>query len=245
MRGKGMAALPSPLGRSQSALPHHHQQHPSHDTHTSRPPVMFGMKEVPVRIYEGEFTPTPRRTRSLGEEGEIVHDRDRDRYPFCLIWTPIPLLTYFVPIIGHAGICASDGACHDFAGPYHIGIDAMAFGRPTKYLQLKPQDALLDWDEAVHGSDCKFGKEMHNLACNNCHHHIAKALNDMKYRGSSNWTQFHIFAWFLVYGKYTSVEGAVKTWLPFLVIVTIIILFTFVFGPTNTHHVHTNVSPFF
>jgi hypothetical protein len=34
------------------------------------------------------------------------------------------------------GICDSRGVIYDFAGPYSIGEDKMAFGNATRYLQL-------------------------------------------------------------------------------------------------------------
>lgn len=65
-------------------------------------------------------------------------DKSRDRFPFCIVWTPIPLLTWLVPIVGHMGIALSSGVIRDFAGPYFVSEDNMAFGRPTKYWQLSP-----------------------------------------------------------------------------------------------------------
>jgi hypothetical protein len=56
------------------------------------------------------------------------------------VWTPIPIITYILPFIGHTGICGSDGIIHDFAGPYTITIDNMAFGEPTKYVELAVKD---------------------------------------------------------------------------------------------------------
>jgi hypothetical protein len=43
-------------------------------------------------------------------------DYDLHRYPFCLVWTPIPLLTWIFPFIGHMGIATSQGIIRDFAG---------------------------------------------------------------------------------------------------------------------------------
>ena len=37
------------------------------------------------------------------------------------------------------GICDSRGVIYDFQGPYAIGEDGMAFGNPTRYLQLDPR----------------------------------------------------------------------------------------------------------
>ena len=49
-------------------------------------------------------------------------DRDRDRYPHCIAWTPIPLLTWIFPFIGHMGIARTDGIIRDFAGPYYVSV---------------------------------------------------------------------------------------------------------------------------
>lgn len=43
-------------------------------------------------------------------------DYDTHRYPFCLVWTPIPLITWLFPFIGHMGIASSKGIIRDFAG---------------------------------------------------------------------------------------------------------------------------------
>ncbi|CAF4620544.1 unnamed protein product, partial [Rotaria magnacalcarata] len=47
-------------------------------------------------------------------------DMVRVRYPHCIVWTPIPLLTWFFPFIGHIGIARTDGVIRDFAGPYYV-----------------------------------------------------------------------------------------------------------------------------
>ena len=58
------------------------------------------------------------------------------RYPFCLVWTPLPLISHILPFIGHVGICTSDGVIHDFGGSHYIALDDMTFGRPYKYIRL-------------------------------------------------------------------------------------------------------------
>jgi hypothetical protein len=32
-------------------------------------------------------------------------DVEKDKFPFCIVWTPLPLISWFIPIIGHTGIC--------------------------------------------------------------------------------------------------------------------------------------------
>ena len=39
------------------------------------------------------------------------------------------------------GICTSVGIIRDFAGPYYVGQNQMAFGKPTRYLKLDPSEA--------------------------------------------------------------------------------------------------------
>ena len=40
---------------------------------------------------------------------DAVIDVAAHRFPFCLVWSPIPLLTWFVPFIGHLGLADSKG----------------------------------------------------------------------------------------------------------------------------------------
>jgi hypothetical protein len=49
-------------------------------------------------------------------------DIKRVRYPHCLVWTPIPVLTWLFPFIGHMGIARTDGVIRDFAGPYYVSV---------------------------------------------------------------------------------------------------------------------------
>jgi hypothetical protein len=100
------------------------------------------------------------------------------------------------------GICDSKGRVHDFAGPYTIGVDRFMVGPVTKYLPIDPDSfapsdaplgspitvdsvdssaehgssAVQRWDAAVVESDKMYAQQMHNICCNNCHHHSATAL---------------------------------------------------------------------
>lgn len=50
------------------------------------------------------------------------------------------------------GIATSTGVIRDFAGPYYVSEDDMAFGRPTKYWQLnysKAKGGPQGWDSGV------------------------------------------------------------------------------------------------
>ena len=58
-----------------------------------------------------------------------------------------------LPFIGHMGIATSAGTIRDFAGSYFVSDDNMAFGSPTKYIQLeinRVPGGVSAWDRSVH-----------------------------------------------------------------------------------------------
>lgn len=147
-----------------------------------------------------------------------------DKYPFCIVWTPIPVISWFFPFIGHMGIAMSTGVIRDFAGPYFVSEDNMGFGRPTRYLILDPykiHGGQSEWDDSVTKASMIYGTRMHNLFCDNCHSHVGMALSLMKYKNKTNWNMVKLAFWLFLRGKYVGACGFIKTWMPFLLIVVI------------------------
>lgn len=70
-------------------------------------------------------------------------DPAKSRFPSCIVWTPLPVLSWFFPCIGHIGICRDDGVILDFAGPNFVCVDNFAFGAPTMYMQLSKDQVTL------------------------------------------------------------------------------------------------------
>ncbi|XP_035168782.1 transmembrane protein 222, partial [Oxyura jamaicensis] len=134
---------------------------------------------------------------------------------------------WLFPIIGHMGICTSTGVIRDFAGPYFVSEDNMAFGKPVKYWKLDPGKVYSSnpnmWDTAVHDASEEYKHRMHNLCCDNCHSHVALALNLMRYDNSTSWNMVKLCFFSLLYGKYVSIGGFVKTWLPFVLFLGVIL----------------------
>jgi len=152
-------------------------------------------------------------------------DHERQRYPASIVWTPIPCLTWLFPFIGHMGIATSEGIIRDFAGPYYVSEDNMAFGAPTKYWPLDPSLAVggvSAYDKAVSEASEIYKGRMHNLCCDNCHSHVARALNIMKYQESSRWNMVTLAALMLVKGRYVSWQAVLLTWLPFIIFAIIL-----------------------
>mmetsp|Transcript_32242 Transcript_32242/g.41436 ORF Transcript_32242/g.41436 Transcript_32242/m.41436 type:complete len:156 (-) Transcript_32242:113-580(-) len=121
-------------------------------------------------------------TKSIMSRAEV--DIGHQRYPYSVVWGPLGPLTCCMPCVGHMGIGDSQGRIHDFNGPYSIGIDRFMVGTVWRYAVFK--DAENDpkaWDEAVSKSDEEYRGKMHNICCQNCHHHTADALT---YSGRPN-----------------------------------------------------------
>jgi len=171
----------------------------------------------------------PTRRRSLEKQvsynGEKI-DHEKCRYPNSIVWTPIPLLTWIFPFIGHMGIAMTNGVIRDFAGPYYVSEDEMAFGKPTKYWRLdleKVPHGSSAWDKGVIEASNIYKKRMHNLCCDNCHSHVATALDLMQYDNSSSWNMIKLCFLMLVYGRYCGFGAFLKTWLPPMILYGLII----------------------
>lgn len=148
-----------------------------------------------------------------------------DRYPYSIVWTPLPVISWILPLIGHTGIADSEGKIHDFGGNFYIAVDNMTFGRPTKYLRLDPARAqACGWDDAVRLSADRFSARAHNIVVNNCHHHVADTLNAMKYNGRQDYNQFDVFRMMAFQSSYTGSRGFFNQWGIFMALSTIVIL---------------------
>lgn len=93
------------------------------------------LKEVQSRIYadniQHEFWPL----------GEV--DPNKARFPCCLVWAPLPVVSWLAPFVGHVGICGEDGTIFDFFGSNLVNVDNFAFGSVARYLQLDREQVKL------------------------------------------------------------------------------------------------------
>lgn len=146
------------------------------------------------------------------------------RFPFCIVWTPIPIISWICPFIGHMGICTSKGVIRDFAGSYYVSEDNMAFGWPTLYMQLSHD--LVDrgaenWDRSILMATEEYRTHIHNLFCDNCHSFVSLALNKMEYADRTDWNMFRIGLLVICRGRFTGFTGFLRQYLP-----TTLILFS-------------------
>ena len=147
----------------------------------------------------------------------------KNRYPYCIVWTPIPFLTYIIPFIGQTGIANSKGIIHDFSASFFVNIDDFSFGKPTKYLKLDLNEKeKIDYDKAIEKGDLKFRTLIYNFFRNNSHMYVAYILNQIKYKGKSDFNMIYIW-WILIWrGKYISFLSFIKTYIGFFIFLLII-----------------------
>ena len=84
------------------------------------------------------------------------------------------------------------------------------------------------WDKAVDSANAEYRTRMHNICCDNCHSHVAYALNSMNIRGPygihNNWDMVKLCFLLFVRGKFISVRGMLAQFLPFGIIAMIVVL---------------------
>lgn len=181
------------------------------------------------------------------EHFSLTNDYNKERYPCSIVWTPIPLITWLLPFVGHMGICNSEGVIHDFAGPFMINKDALAFGDPVKYwkihhlidreaptgkatMRLTPAQSrkLKKYDDAVENTTVYFKQtQWYNFFTNNCHSFVAYTLEAADVGGSGySWNMVKLAFFLFFCGRYVSVGRFMKAHLPFFIIVGIILALT-------------------
>ena len=151
-------------------------------------------------------------------------DPENARFPICIVWTPLPLISCIFPFIGHTGVCDSRGVIYDFGGSHHISVDNFTFGSTHKYVKLNISSSHLNsWNSALDKANTQYKSHAHSLCCNNCHSHVAKVLQLFEYGGSKNHTMLSVW-WMTVWrSKYLNYTYFVLGWVCVLVPVLIVL----------------------
>jgi hypothetical protein len=185
---------------------------------------------------------TPADSAEEGMSSEVVLNKSampvnikKDFYPMCIVWSPIPLLSWLCPVIGHLGIVTSDGKINDFGGPYFVNRhnSRTAFGAVTKYWPISARELSTDritveaWDRAIEESSCAYDEMMHNLICNNCHSHVARALNNLRFKQVTYWNTVVLICYMIRYGQFVSFGRWLKTYLGFFCMIGLTLFFVF------------------
>ncbi|ELR24148.1 uncharacterized protein ACA1_375950 [Acanthamoeba castellanii str. Neff] len=153
-------------------------------------------------------------------------------YRMCIVWCPIPVLTWMCPWVGHLGMSTSTGLLHDFAGPYTINtghVKRLTRGGGLLWCQevwgASPEEAAQKWDDAVEAASAEYANRMHNLLWDNCHSHVGYALNSLRFKRSTRWNTVTLILFMMLHSHYPSWRHVLQTYLPFLILLTFAALF--------------------
>ena len=70
------------------------------------------------------------------------------------------------------------------AGPWQLSFKGYFKAVDT------PLGGVTGWDLGVAEASEIYSHRIHNLFCDNCHSHVAQALDIMNFRGKTNWNMF-------------------------------------------------------
>lgn len=83
----------------------------------------------------------------------------------------------------------------------HIEEDGIS--EPFEHASQATDNTMIrEWDDAVEAASGKYRYENHNLITNNCHSHVAAALNRLHFRDITYWNTVLIMLYLVIYGKY-------------------------------------------
>ncbi|ELP91384.1 hypothetical protein EIN_154510 [Entamoeba invadens IP1] len=154
-------------------------------------------------------------------------DLDTEFYPCCITWTTIPVISWFLPFIGHPAVCDTKGIHHDYSFPHivHAGRRTI-LGRTFKYLPLQFGDGVTcdDFEKAIDTANKKWKHIMHKYIIDNCHDYCVDILNDIKYKNKDNWCNFTFMLELLFHSVYVNKSRHFATYLPGIILWSFILL---------------------
>ncbi|KAL8211160.1 hypothetical protein R6Q57_005597 [Mikania cordata] len=189
---------------------------------------------------------------SMVIEQDVPHKKQIDpvraRFPCCIVWTPLPVISWLLPFIGHVGICREDGVILDFAGPNFVCVDNFAFGSVARYIQISKEKCSITshpsttfrceedymlvesgrnqytWDGALQKSTQEYQHRNYNIFTCNCHSFVANNLNRLEFQGGG-WNVVNLAALILLKGEWVNTTSMIRSYLPFVLLLFIGITF--------------------
>lgn len=173
----------------------------------------------------------------------VLLDPEHEHYPFCVVWTPIPVLSWLAPVAGHVGICDSQGRIYDFQHSFRVGCDRMLFGSPVKYWDisrrvvpsLRRRAGDTDFDDAVECEAAAYDAALQEVAAhfarhqvyqwwsNNCYSFVAAVLNAQPGHGqrSRRYSALRVGAGLVLWGRYISLRHFIRGHWEFLLVLEV------------------------
>lgn len=166
-------------------------------------------------------------------------DPRKQKFPCCLVWTPLPVVSWLAPFVGHVAICREDGTIVDFSGDSLIRVGHLIYGDVARYYQIDRQQCCfarnfgghtcnqsyqhaesgtaISWDDAVQLSRRHFETRTFNLFSCNGHSFSANCLNRLSYEGSIYWNMITVGVLIMSKGQWVDGWSILRSFLPFIV----------------------------
>nr|XP_043607225.1 protein RTE1-HOMOLOG-like [Erigeron canadensis] len=161
-------------------------------------------------------------------------DPTRARFPCCIVWTPLPVISWLLPFVGHMGIAREDGVILDFAGPNFVCVDNFTFGAVARYIQINKDKYSIymneegeyqyTWDTALKKSTQEYQHREYNILTCNCHSFVANNLNRLELQGGG-WNVVNVAVLLLLKGQWVDKMSMVRAYAPFVIIFIVGITF--------------------
>lgn len=161
------------------------------------------------------------------DDAPMSQSQSTHAHSYAVVWTTLPLISLILPTIGHVGITDSSGVIRDFSGPYMVTKGRMMGGPPRRVWNLNLNDISGDneyYNDGVEKACGIYENRMHNILFDNCHSHVARTLNEIRYEGRDDWNMVRV--WWRIWkdGKWVSKRVATQTMTPSVVVGILILL---------------------
>ncbi|XP_071711763.1 protein RTE1-HOMOLOG-like isoform X2 [Rutidosis leptorrhynchoides] len=167
-------------------------------------------------------------------------DPTKARFPYCIVWTPLPVISWLLPFVGHVGIGREDGVIVDFAGPNFVSVDNFTFGPVSRYIQITKEKgsntkhssttiiteeayrlveagkSQYNWDESIKKTTQEYQQQTYSILTCNCHSFVANHLNRLE-TFASGWNVVNVAALVLFKGEWVDTPSMVRSYLSFMV----------------------------
>jgi hypothetical protein len=104
-------------------------------------PLQQTIYDTPAKETDNPICDEKQVTKVTIPELPLV-DVKNARFPYCLVWTPLPVIAWLVPFVGHVGICREDGIILDYGITSNVNINRLEFGSTAKYVRLHPYQVI-------------------------------------------------------------------------------------------------------
>lgn len=182
-------------------------------------------------------------------------DLKKASFPCCLVWAPLPVVSWLAPFIGHVGICREDGSILDFSGSNLVNVNDFAYGAVARYLELDrgqccfppnmsghtcehayrhmEHGVAMSWDDALNSTTRHFAHKSFNLFTCNCHSYVANCLNRLCYGGKLKWNMVNVAALIIFKGHWVDTMSVVRSFFPYVAVIclgVVMVGWPFLFG---------------